>query len=52
VWADADGSVPPIGVLPPGTPLVLVEQRGAWSRVQTQDGRQGWADGRLLVPRG
>jgi hypothetical protein len=47
-WAGPDGSQPPVASLPPGLGLVVVERQGAWVRVQTSTGWQGWVDGRAL----
>jgi hypothetical protein len=52
VWGAPDPSQPPLGVLPPGTEVRITEQNGVWAHVATGDGREGWVDGRLLVPRG
>jgi len=49
-WAQPDGSQAPIATLPPGLGLAVVERQGAWVRVQTSTGWQGWVDGRALPP--
>ncbi|MBI4260216.1 MAG: carboxypeptidase regulatory-like domain-containing protein [Actinobacteria bacterium] len=49
-WTGPDPAVPPAGVLPEGTALVVVEARGAWAVVRAANGWTGWADLRSLVP--
>jgi hypothetical protein len=50
-WDDARRSGPPVRKLPARTELVVVERTGRTARVVTEEGWQGWVDGRLLIPR-
>jgi hypothetical protein len=47
-WTNPDGAAPPAGVLHPGTPLQLLEARGAWALVAGSNGWRGWVDARAL----
>ncbi|MEJ2530117.1 MAG: TIGR04211 family SH3 domain-containing protein, partial [Gammaproteobacteria bacterium] len=42
LYAKPEGSTKPIKVLPSGTPLEILEQKGAYSRVRLGDGKDGW----------
>ncbi len=42
LYANPEGSTKPVKVLPSGTPLEILEQKGAYSRVRLGDGKEGW----------
>ena len=42
LYAKPEGTTKPIKVLPSGTPLEILEQNGAFSRVRLGDGKEGW----------
>jgi hypothetical protein len=49
-WAQPDATSRLVGQLPPGLPVQVVGQLGAWAHVLTATGWSGWVDGRALVP--
>jgi RsiW-degrading membrane proteinase PrsW (M82 family) len=48
-WAAPDPAQPPVAHLSGGVLLVVLEETGAWARVQGSNGWTGWVDGMLLV---
>jgi hypothetical protein len=48
--AAPDAALAPSAELGAGTPLQVVEQRGAWAEVTAENGWRGWVDGRRLEP--
>jgi SH3 domain protein len=42
LYAKPETSTKPTKVLPSGTPLEILEQKGAYSRVRLGDGKEGW----------
>lgn len=48
-WSAPDPSQPPAGSLAGGTPIRVVEHRGAWTRVLDPQGASWWVDGRMLA---
>lgn len=48
-WPEPDGTVAPGPALPGLLPVVVNEQRGAWTRVECSNGWTGWVDGTRLV---
>jgi hypothetical protein len=49
VWADPDGTVPPVARLKGGATVRRLEARGDWACVVAIDGLTGWVDARQLV---
>ena len=47
-WDEPDPSKPPSGALAGGTELRRIGESGAWARVRSANGWEGWVDGRLL----
>ena len=50
--AAPNGSAAMVRQLPPGARLDVGEKSGAWLRVTTQDGDEGWVFGRYVLPYG
>jgi hypothetical protein len=48
--AAPDAALAPSAELGAGTPLQVVERRGAWAEVAAENGWRGWVDGRRLEP--
>ena len=48
-WATPDPALPAVASLEPGLSVQVVEQSGAWARVQASNGWTGWVDARSLL---
>ncbi len=51
-WSTPDPSLQPVVTLEAGVQVRVLEQRGAWSRVECWNGWQAWVDGRQLAALG
>jgi hypothetical protein len=49
-WSQPNPSIKPVGALPPGAGLKLLNVSGAWAQVADPLGNSYWVDYRLLVP--
>lgn len=49
MWATPDPASAVVGTIPGGTEVRTLQVLGAWTRVQTVSGTEGWVDGRRLV---
>lgn len=47
-WDEPDPSLPATRDLAAGSSVQVIEQRGEWANVETDDGWRGWVDARLL----
>ncbi len=47
-WNAPDPGSPAVGLLAAGTPIQVMERRGAWALVREQSGAEWWVDGRQL----
>jgi hypothetical protein len=47
-WERPDPTAPATVQLEAGAHVVVVEESGVWARIRTEDGWEGWVDGRLL----